>query len=184
MTAVLGNNCSPAPTNPQCTVSTSRHTRPPLLSTLWSRPVTPHRQNSSEHPEIIVSSHETTTLTCPTQHEKLRRRQLDTTVAGSRRRRRPTMPQPVRRLGRHPARPPGRGRSSRPGPRRVRRRPVSRSARAQGPQRAPPRCRSCGTSTRASEGPPPFERHPYPDPFGTPRRSRPSAPALCENNYT
>ena len=83
MTAVLCNYCSPAPTNPQCPVSTSRHTRPPSLPALLPRPAAPHRQNSSEHPEIIVSSHETTTLICPTQHRKLRRRQLDTTVAGS-----------------------------------------------------------------------------------------------------
>ena len=32
MTAVLCNYYSPAPTNPQCTVSSCRHTRPPLLS--------------------------------------------------------------------------------------------------------------------------------------------------------
>ena len=70
MTAVLCNYCSPAPTNPQCTVSSCRHTRPPLLSALLSRPTAPHRQNSPERPEHIVHSHTMTTLTCPTNEKK------------------------------------------------------------------------------------------------------------------
>ncbi|CAI6376095.1 unnamed protein product [Macrosiphum euphorbiae] len=54
------------------TLSLSRHSSPPV------RPA-----GNTVLPEYIVPSHKTTTLTCPTNDKKLRRRQQTTAVAGS-----------------------------------------------------------------------------------------------------
>ncbi|KAF0715490.1 Uncharacterized protein FWK35_00035098 [Aphis craccivora] len=84
MTAVLCNKCSPFPPS-SCSVrrrrtAVARRPSPPALS---SRP--PVRPvGNTVLPEYIVSSQKTTTLTCPTNDKKLRRRHRPPLLPGLR----------------------------------------------------------------------------------------------------